>query len=118
MMPLNVFQSLTFSGVNILMLPLYGALGGMMFFLPFLLIQVHGYSATEAGAAFLPFTIILGVLSKWGGGLVDRFGARLPLIIGPTIVAVGVALIALPGTGEPTGRRFSRRWRCWDSAWQ
>ena len=99
MMPLNVFQSLTFSGVNILTLLLYGALGGMMFFLPFLLIQVHGYTATEAGGAFLPFTIILGVLSKWGGGLVDRFGARLPLIIGPTVVAVGVALIAVPGTG-------------------
>jgi len=99
MMPLNVFRSQTFSGVNILTLLLYGALGGMMFFLPFLLIQVHGYTATEAGGAFLPFTIILGVLSKWGGGLVDRFGARLPLIIGPTIVAVGMALIAAPGTG-------------------
>ena len=66
MMPLNVFQSLTFSGVNILTLLLYGALGGMMFFLPFLLIQVHGYTATEAGAAFLPFTIILGMLD-WPG---------------------------------------------------
>jgi EmrB/QacA subfamily drug resistance transporter len=98
MMPLNVFTSLTFSGVNMLTLLLYGALGGTMFFLPFLLIQVHGYTATEAGAAFMPFTIILGVLSKWGGGLVDRFGARLPLIVGPIVVAIGVALIGVPGT--------------------
>ncbi len=98
MMPLGVFESLTFSGVNILTLLLYGALGGTMFFLPFLLIQVHGYTATEAGASFLPFTIILALLSKWGGGLVDRFGARLPLIVGPTIVAIGIALLAVPGT--------------------
>jgi len=99
MMPLNVFRSLTFSGVNILTLLLYGALGGAMFFLPFLFIQVHGYSATEAGAAFLPFTIILALLSKWGGSLVDRLGARLPLIVGPSIIALGFAVLIVPGTG-------------------
>jgi predicted MFS family arabinose efflux permease len=98
MMPLNVFRSLTFTGVNILTLLLYGALGGSMFFLPFLLIQVHGYSAAEAGAAFLPFTIVLALLSRWGGRLVDRFGARLPLIAGPTVVAVGFFLLSVPGT--------------------
>jgi EmrB/QacA subfamily drug resistance transporter len=106
MMPLNVFRSRTFSGVNILTLLLYGALGGTMFFLPFLLIQVHGYTATEAGASFLPFTLILALLSKWGGGLVDRFGARLPLIVGPTIVALGVGLLAVPGTGGPYWTTF------------
>jgi EmrB/QacA subfamily drug resistance transporter len=99
MMPLDVFTSLTFSGVNILTLLLYGALGGAMFFMPFLLIQVHGYTATEAGGAFLPFTIVLALLSKWGGGLVDRFGARLPLIIGPAMVAIGFFLWGLPGIG-------------------
>jgi MFS family permease len=99
MMPLNVFESLTFSGVNILTLLLYGALGGAMFFQPFLLIQVHGYSATEAGAAFLPFTIVLALLSRWGGKLVDRFGARIPLVVGPALVAVGFLLLGLPGTG-------------------
>jgi EmrB/QacA subfamily drug resistance transporter len=98
MMPLDVFRSLTFSGVNILTLLLYGALGGSMFFLPFLLIQVHGYSATDAGAAFLPFTIVLALLSRWGGRLVDRFGARLPLIAGPTVVAAGFFLLSMPGT--------------------
>jgi EmrB/QacA subfamily drug resistance transporter len=99
MMPLNVFRSPTFSGVNILTLLLYGALGGAMFFLPFLLIQVHGYSATQAGAAFLPFTIVLALLSRWGGRLVDRYGARLPLIVGPIVVAVGFFLLNVPGTG-------------------
>jgi EmrB/QacA subfamily drug resistance transporter len=106
MMPLDVFHSLTFSGVNLLTLLLYGALGGALFFLPFLLIQVHGYSATAAGAAFLPFTLVLALLSRWGGGLIDRFGARLPLIIGPTIVAAGFALLAMPGTGGTYWKTF------------
>jgi EmrB/QacA subfamily drug resistance transporter len=98
MMPLNVFRSLTFTGVNILTLLLYGALGGSMFFQPFLLIQVHGYSATQAGAAFLPFTIVLALLSRWGGRLADRYGARPPLILGPIVVAVGFFLLSVPGT--------------------
>jgi EmrB/QacA subfamily drug resistance transporter len=96
MMPIDLFRSKRFSGVNLLTLLLYGALGGGLFFLPFLLIQVHGYSATAAGAAFLPFTLILGLLSKWGGGLIDRFGARLPLIVGPAVVAAAFWLLTLP----------------------
>jgi EmrB/QacA subfamily drug resistance transporter len=99
MMPLDVFRSRTFSGVNLLTLFLYGALGGAMFFLPFLVIQVHGYSATAAGAVFLPFTLVLATLSRWGGRLGDRFGARLPLIVGPAIVAAGFGLLSLPGAG-------------------
>jgi EmrB/QacA subfamily drug resistance transporter len=94
MMPLDLFRSRTFSGINLLTLLLYGALGGALFFLPFLLIQAYGYSATAAGAVYLPFTLILGVLSRWSGGLVDRFGARWPLIAGPTITALGFVLLA------------------------
>jgi EmrB/QacA subfamily drug resistance transporter len=99
LVPLALFRSRVFSGVNLLTFFLYGALGGAFFLIPFDLIQVHGYSATQAGAAFFPFTIILGVLSRWSGGLLDRFGARLPLIVGPSIVAPGFVLLALPGTG-------------------
>jgi EmrB/QacA subfamily drug resistance transporter len=95
MMPLRLFGSRSFSGVNLLTLFLYGALGGAFFFLPFLLIQAHGFSATAAGAVYLPFTLVLAVLSRWSGGLVDRFGARRPLIIGPLIAAVGFALLAV-----------------------
>ena len=95
MMPLRLFGSRSFSGVNLLTLFLYGALGGAFFFLPFLLIQTHGFSATAAGAVYLPFTLVLAVLSRWSGGLVDRFGARRPLIIGPLIAAVGFALLAV-----------------------
>jgi EmrB/QacA subfamily drug resistance transporter len=99
MMPLNLFRSQTFSGANLLTLLLYGALGGALFFLPFNLIQVQDYSATAAGAAFLPFIIIIFLLSPWAGGLVDRFGAKRPLIIGPIIVAVGYFVFTLPGIG-------------------
>jgi EmrB/QacA subfamily drug resistance transporter len=97
MMPLHLFRSRAFSGINLMTLLLYGALGGAFFLLPFDLIQVHGYSATLAGAVFLPFTVIMGFLSRWSGGLFDRIGARLPLIVGPTITAVGFTLIALAG---------------------
>src|SRR5207253_8835369 len=94
MMPLALFRSRTFTGINLLTLLLYGALGGAFFLLPFDLVQVHGYSATLAGSVFLPFTIIMGVLSRWSGGLLDRFGPRLPLTVGPAIVALGFALLA------------------------
>ena len=99
MLPLGLFRSRVFSGVNLLTLLLYGALGGAFFFLPFLLIQARGYSATAAGAAYLPFTLVLGLLSRWSGGLVDRVGARGPLIIGPIITALGFLLLSV-GRGE------------------
>jgi EmrB/QacA subfamily drug resistance transporter len=99
MMPLNLFRSRNFSGANLLTLFLYAALGGALYFLPFNLIQVHGYTATAAGSAFLPFVLITFVLSRWAGGLVTRYGAKLPLVIGPMITAVGFLLFAVPGTG-------------------
>jgi EmrB/QacA subfamily drug resistance transporter len=98
MLPLTLFRSRNFSGANLLTLLLYAALGGALYFLPFALIQVHGYSATAAGSSFLPFVIITFLLSRWAGGLVKRYGARLPLIIGPVIAATGFILFALPGT--------------------
>jgi EmrB/QacA subfamily drug resistance transporter len=104
MMALGLFKSRQFSGVNLLTLLLYGALSGTFFFVPFLIIQVHGYSAAAAGAIFIPFAVILGALSKWSGRLMDRFGARWPLIIGPNIAAIALLLLALL---SEDGRYFS-----------
>lgn len=106
MVPLGLFRSRTFAGANLITLPLYAALGGGLFFLPFNLIQVQGYSATEAGAAFLPFIAVMFVLSRWSGGLVDRFGNRRPLMVGPVIAAAGFVLLAIPGIGGSYWRTF------------
>ena len=96
MVPLRLFRSRDFSGANLLTLFLYAALSGMMFFLTLNLIQIQGYSATAAGAALLPFVVLMFSLSRWSGGLIDRFGARIPLTIGPTIAAAGFILFAVP----------------------
>jgi len=74
--------------------------------LPFDLIQVHLYSASRAGAVFLPLTLVIAALSRWSGGLLDRFGPRLPLTIGPSIAALGFALLALPGMDAPYWATF------------
>jgi len=68
-----------------------------MFFLPFNLIWVQGYSATAAGAAIVPAILLMSVLSRYTGGLTDRYGPRLPLVLGPAIAAVGFFLFAVPG---------------------
>jgi EmrB/QacA subfamily drug resistance transporter len=104
LLPLALFRVRDFRAANLLTLLLYAALGALMFFLPLDLIWVQGYTATQAGAALVPFILIMFALSGWAGGLVDRHGARLPLVLGPAIAA----------TGPPS---FRRSW-CWASAWR
>jgi EmrB/QacA subfamily drug resistance transporter len=99
MMPLALFRSPAFSGANAMTLLLYAALSAALFFVPFDLIRVQGYSTTAAGAAFLPLTLVMAALSRWSGGLIDRYGARAPLVVGPLIAGLGFALLALPDIG-------------------
>lgn len=98
MLPLGLFRSRHFSGANLMTLLLYFALTGALYFLPFNLIQVQGWSATAAGAAFLPFTIIMGFGSTYAGDLIRKFDPRIVLTVGPAITAIGFFALAIPGT--------------------
>jgi EmrB/QacA subfamily drug resistance transporter len=96
MVPLSLFKSRSFSGTNLMTLFLYAALGIFIFLLPLNLIQIQRYSPAAAGASILPMILLSFFLSRWSGGLVARYGARLPLVVGPLITAAGFVLFALP----------------------
>jgi EmrB/QacA subfamily drug resistance transporter len=106
MLPLTLFQSRSFSGANLITLFLYAAVGIFFFLFPLNLIQVQGYSATATGGAILPLILLMFLLSRWSGGLVARYGARGPLILGPLIGTLGFVLFALPSVGESYWKTF------------
>src|SRR5690606_12882105 len=95
MMPLRLFRNRHFAGVNGLTLLYYAGLSAALFVLPFVLIEVHGYTAGAAGAAFLPLSILMAVGSRWTGRLVEHAGSRMPLILGSAITACGYVVLAL-----------------------
>jgi EmrB/QacA subfamily drug resistance transporter len=104
MVPIDVFRSRQFVGVNLTTLAVYAALGGAFFLLAVQLQQSLGYSALEAGAALLPVTVIMLLLSPRMGAVSERFGARTPMTVGPLVAAGGLALMARidPGVTYPT----------------
>jgi EmrB/QacA subfamily drug resistance transporter len=92
MIPLGLFASRSFVGLTIFTFLLYGALGGLFVLVPYMLIEVAGYSGTAAGAALLPLPLMLTVASPLAGALAGRIGPRLLLSIGPMMVAAGFLL--------------------------
>jgi EmrB/QacA subfamily drug resistance transporter len=106
MMPRRLFASRSFSGANLLTLMLYSGLGVFFFLFPMNLIQIQKYSATAAGAASLPAILLMFSLSRWSGGLVAKYGPRLPLIVGPLIVAAGFILFSAQSVGGSYWRTF------------
>jgi MFS family permease len=94
MMPLSLFRSKSFSGANGLTFLLYFALGGVLFYLPMTLIQAWRLPEAQAGAIFLPFTLVMAGLSQYAGQLSDRLGTRLPLTLGPLITGLALAWLA------------------------
>jgi len=106
MVPFTLFKSRPFLGANILTLLLYGALGIFFFLFPMALIQGAGYSPTAAGSALLPMILLMFFLSSWSGGLVKRYGGKIPLILGPSIVAAGFSLFAVLSFGGNYWRTY------------
>ena len=101
MMPLDVFKNRAFSGANLYTLFLYAALGGSLFFVPFYLQNVQGYTPVAAGGALLPFIAIMFSLSRWSGGLVATIGARTPMVLGALVEASGFVAFAFAASDRP-----------------
>ncbi len=99
MIPLHIFRNVTFAGANLYTFFLYAALGGSLFFVPFDLQDVHRYSPAAAGAAILPFIIIMFAFARWSGGLVGVIGARIPLVAGAVVAGFGFLAYARVGVG-------------------
>jgi len=99
LVPLHLFGSRNFSGANLMTFLLYAGFGGALFLVPIFLIQVHGYSATAATSALVPFAVVTFFMGRRTGGLVTRYGEKLPLMVGPAFAAAGFILFAVPGFG-------------------
>lgn len=100
MMPLVLFGSPSFVGLTLLTFLLYGALGGLFVLVPFVLITVGGYSATQAGGALLPLPLVIALASPVAGAFAAKTGPRWPLIIGPVVVAIGFLLAIRIGAAQ------------------
>lgn len=101
LVPLELFRSRQFSSANAVTFVVYAALAGALFLLPIQLQQTAGYSPLEAGAALVPLTIVMLLLSARAGRLAQRIGPRLPMSVGPIVAGIGLALLGIIGRSSP-----------------
>lgn len=94
MMPLQLFNNLTFSGANLLSFFLYAGLGAGMLFLSLNFVQIQGYSQLQSGLTFLPFTLLIITIARFAGSLADKYGPRLFLIFGPAVAGTGLFMLS------------------------
>ena len=99
MMPLSLFEGRCFSGLNLLTFLLYAAFAAAMLLIPYVLITSGGYSPVQAGLAMLPLPIVMTTVSPKMGSLAAKMGPRIPLTIGPMVVAAGMLLSMLADAG-------------------
>jgi EmrB/QacA subfamily drug resistance transporter len=97
MVPPSLFRSRNFDGANLVTLLFYMALTGSLYFLPFLMMQVHGYSAFVAGSVFLPFVAMAFLIGRLSEGISARFGTKIPLVVASLALLAGLLLFAVPG---------------------
>ena len=95
MMPLDLFEGRCFTGLNLLTFLLYGAFAAAMLLIPYVLITSGGYSPVQAGLAMLPLPILMTSISPTMGGVAAKIGPRIPLTVGPAIVAAGMVISPL-----------------------
>jgi MFS family permease len=93
----SLFRSRNFDGANLVTLLFYMSLTGSLYFVPFLMMQVHGYSAFVTGSVFLPFVAMALLLGRLSGYILARFGVKAPLITASFAAALGYALFCVPG---------------------
>jgi EmrB/QacA subfamily drug resistance transporter len=93
MLPLEIFRSRQFSAANAVTFVVYAALGGFFFLLVSFLQISLGYTPIEAGAASLPVTGLMLVFSARAGALAQKIGARIPLTVGPLVIAIGLLMM-------------------------
>jgi predicted MFS family arabinose efflux permease len=92
MVPLSLFGNRCFTSLNLMTFLLYGAFGGSLLLIPYVLIEAGGYSPIQAGLSLLPLSILLGLASPMMGKFAIRVGPRIPLTVGPIIVGAGILL--------------------------
>jgi EmrB/QacA subfamily drug resistance transporter len=100
MVPPALFRSKNFDGANLVTLLFYMSLTGSLYFVPFLMMQVHGYSAFVTGSVFLPFVAMALLLGRLSGYILAHFGTKVPLVAASLAVALGFVLFAVPGVEQ------------------